>query len=80
MFQNVWTEIPNMHVSRASPAVATANGLLYVIGGDQTHEVSDFYRAQVTVAHTEYYEPHSNSWHPCTDLPESRSEAGAAVI
>lgn len=36
-----------MSVGRASPAVAATNSLLYVIGGDQTSEVNDFYRAQV---------------------------------
>ena len=36
-----------MSVGRASPAVAATSSLLYVIGGDQTSEVNDFYRAQV---------------------------------
>ena len=36
-----------MSVGRASPAVVATNSLLYVIGGDQTSEMNDFYRAQV---------------------------------
>lgn len=78
--QNKWFECPPMSVGRASPAVAATNSLLYVIGGDQTSEVNDFYRAQVTIAHVEYFDPITNSWVDCTALPESRSEAGAVVI
>lgn len=47
--QNKWFECPPMSVGRASPAVAATNSLLYVIGGDQTSEVNDFYRAQVRI-------------------------------
>lgn len=75
-----WFECPPMTVGRASPAVAATNSLLYVIGGDQTSEVNDFYRAQVTIAHVEYFDPHTNRWQDCTALPESRSEAGAVII
>lgn len=78
--QNKWFECPPMSVGRASPAVAATNSLLYVIGGDQTSEVNDFYRAQVTIAHVEYFDPNTNRWLDCTSLPESRSEAGAVVI
>ncbi|XP_076046546.1 actin-binding protein IPP-like isoform X2 [Oratosquilla oratoria] len=78
--QNKWYECTPMTVGRASPAVAATNSLLYVIGGDQTSEVNDFYRAQVTISHVEYYDPHTNRWLESTPLPESRSEAGAVVI
>jgi hypothetical protein len=68
-----------MKVGRASPAVASADGLLYVIGGDQTHEVN-FYRAQITISSVECYDPLADKWHDCPPLPESRSEAGAVVV
>ncbi|XP_054272226.1 actin-binding protein IPP-like [Macrosteles quadrilineatus] len=77
--QDKWCEVAPMKVGRASPAVAAADSLLYVIGGDQTHEVN-FYRAQITIADVECYDPLSNSWTDCPPLPESRSEAGAVVI
>ncbi|RZF34385.1 hypothetical protein LSTR_LSTR008924 [Laodelphax striatellus] len=76
---NVWSEVPPMTVARGSPAVAAANGFLYVIGGDQTHEIN-FYRAQVTIASVERFDPISNAWYDCPPLPESRSEAGALVM
>lgn len=68
-----------MCICRASPAVASANGLLYVAGGDQTIEVN-FYRAQITITCMEAYNPLTNQWTSCPDLPESRSEAGAVVL
>lgn len=77
--QNKWSKVPPMKVGRASPAVASADGLLYVIGGDQTHEVN-FYRAQITISSVERYDPLADTWHDCPPLPESRSEAGAVVV
>jgi actin-binding protein IPP len=77
--QNKWCKVPSMKVGRASPAVASADGLLYVIGGDQTHEVN-FYRAQITISSVECYDPLADKWHDCPPLPESRSEAGAVVV
>lgn len=68
-----------MKVGRASPAVAAADGFLYVIGGDKTHEIN-FYRAQITIASMERYDPVLEEWDDCPPLPESRSEAGAVVI
>lgn len=68
-----------MKVPRGSPAVAAADGFLYVIGGDQTYEIN-FYRGQVTIASVERYDPRTDTWYECPPLPESRSEAGAVVI
>ncbi|KAJ4431679.1 hypothetical protein ANN_20280 [Periplaneta americana] len=78
-YKNKWSKVPSMKVGRASPAVASADGLLYVIGGDQTHEVN-FYRAQITITSVECYDPLADTWHDCPPLPESRSEAGAVVV
>lgn len=60
-------------------AVASADGLLYVAGGDQTCEVN-FYRAQITISSVEVYDPLTDTWRSCIDLPVSRSEAGAVVL
>lgn len=68
-----------MSLARGCPAVAAADGLLYVIGGDQTHDVN-FYRAQYTLSSVECYDPLRNVWKECPQLPESRSEAGAVVV
>lgn len=68
-----------MSVPRASPAVASADGLLWVAGGDVTCEVN-FYRAQITINSFECYSPFADSWENCKDLPSSRSEAGAVVL
>lgn len=77
--QDTWSEIAPMKVGRASPAVAAADGRLYVIGGDQTL-AENFYRAQNTIDHVERYCPLSGTWEDCEPLPESRSEAGAVVL
>ena len=69
-----------MTVPRTSPSVAAANGLLYVIGGDQNRQLSDFYRAEITVSAVEVFDPLSGEWSESPPLPESRSEAGAVVI
>lgn len=76
---NKWSTLSPMSVSRASPAVVSADGLLYVAGGDQTREVA-FYRAQITISSVECYDPATDTWMHCPDLPMSRSEAGAVVV
>jgi len=68
-----------MFVGRSSPAVAAADGLLYVIGGDQTQDVN-FYRAQITISSVEQFDPATGIWKECPPLPDSRSEAGAVVV
>lgn len=74
-----WTMVTPMSVSRSIPTVASADGILYVAGGDQTCE-DNFYRAQVTISSVECYDPISDTWRNCPDLPMSRSEAGAVVV
>lgn len=78
-FQNKWSYCGLLKVGRASPAVAAAGGYLYVMGGDQTHEVN-FYRAQVTIASVERYDPEKGVWEDSSPLPDSRSEAAAIVL
>lgn len=68
-----------MSVGRSSPAVAACDGLLYVIGGDQTQEV-DFYRAQITMSSVEQFNPVTGTWTESPSLPDCRSEAGAVVV
>lgn len=68
-----------MIVARRVPAVVAADGLLFVIGGGQTHNVP-FYRAHFTLASVECYDPVSNMWEDCPPLPESREEAEAVVV
>lgn len=68
-----------MTVGRASPAVAAIEGMLLVAGGDQAYEAS-FYRARSTMASVELYDPRSDAWCIAPSLPESRSEAGTAVL
>ncbi|XP_060661469.1 actin-binding protein IPP isoform X2 [Drosophila nasuta] len=74
-----WSTVCALNVPRAIPAVAAADGLLYVAGGGQPCEVN-FYRAQVTISAVECYDPLSDTWKNCPDLPVSRSEAGAVVV
>ncbi|XP_005191224.1 actin-binding protein IPP [Musca domestica] len=76
---NTWSTVCAMSVPRAIPAVAAADGLLYVAGGDQPCEAA-FYRAQVTISAVECYDPLTDTWKNCPDLPVSRSEAGAVVV
>lgn len=68
-----------MSVGRSSPAVAAVDGLLYVIGGDQTREIN-FYRPQITLSSVEQFDPATGVWTECASLPDSRSEAGAIVV
>lgn len=77
--EDKWTCVSPMTVPRASPAVSSADGFLYVAGGDQTCEVN-FYRAQITINSFECYNPLTDTWKTCPSLPSSRSEAGAVVI
>ncbi|XP_068150362.1 actin-binding protein IPP [Drosophila tropicalis] len=77
--EDKWSTVCALNTPRAIPAVAAADGLLYVAGGDQPCEVN-FYRAQVTINAVECYDPLSDTWKNCPDLPVSRSEAGAVVV
>jgi actin-binding protein IPP len=77
--ENTWQLVAPMHEARASTAVAAVNGRLYVFGGDVINE-EQFYRARTTIADVECYDPNANTWSKCQSLPESRSEAGAAVV
>lgn len=45
--QDCWRTVTDMNVGRASPAIASANSLLYVIGGDMASDRNDFFRTQV---------------------------------
>ncbi|XP_037959722.1 actin-binding protein IPP [Teleopsis dalmanni] len=78
--ENKWSTVCSMSVPRAIPAVAAADGLLYVAGGDQPCEEVNFYRAHITISAVECYDPLSDTWKNCPDLPMSRSEAGAVVV
>ncbi|XP_077283281.1 actin-binding protein IPP [Arctopsyche grandis] len=77
--EDAWSIVSSMSVGRASPAVAAIEGMLLVAGGDQAYEAS-FYRARSTMASVELYDPRSNAWCVAPSLPESRSEAGTAVL
>lgn len=79
MLQNTWSFITPMKGQRASPAVAAADGMLYVIGGDITY-TSNSYRSQVTISSVERYNILTEQWEDLPSLPESRSEAGVAVL
>jgi N-acetylneuraminic acid mutarotase len=77
--EDCWTEVCSMKIGRANPAVGAVDGKIYCIGGDQTVE-QNFFRAQVTLATVEVYDPLIGNWEDCENLPESRSEAGYVVI
>lgn len=79
MFQNTWSFVTPMKGKRASPAVAAADGMLYVIGGDITHTINS-YRSQITISTVERYNNSTSQWEDLPSLPESRSEAGVAVL
>jgi actin-binding protein IPP len=68
-----------MKGKRASPAVAAADGMLYVIGGDITHTINS-YRSHITISSVERYNNSTSQWEDLPSLPESRSEAGVAVL
>lgn len=71
--------MPPMKLDRSGPAVAAMDGLLYVIGGAQTH-ATPFYRAQCTISSVECFDPYKKTWSDCPSLSETRAEAGAVVI
>ncbi|XP_017777106.1 PREDICTED: actin-binding protein IPP-like [Nicrophorus vespilloides] len=76
--KNKWTSIPKMNMARSRPAVAAVDGLLYVMGGYQNHD--HFYRSQYTIAAMECYDPTTNQWTDCPDLPDSRAEGSAVIV
>lgn len=65
-------------MGRSYPAVAAADGSLYVIGGDQPQEIN-FYRTQVTLTNVERFDPLVWKWTDCASLPTSRGEAAAVI-
>ncbi|KAF2365528.1 Kelch repeat type 1 [Trinorchestia longiramus] len=75
-----WKSMAALKVGRASPAIAAANNSLYVMGGDMPSDHSDFFRTQVTIQSVEVYDPYTDTWTDHPPLPESRSEAVAAVF
>jgi len=77
--KNEWVEICPLNVGRANASSQAVDGKIYCIGGDQTHE-NNFFRAQVTLSTVETYDPLTDSWEECVNLPESRSEAGSVVV
>ncbi|VVC37291.1 Hypothetical protein CINCED_3A013809 [Cinara cedri] len=77
--ENTWSFVNPMKGKRASPAVAAADGMLYVIGGDITHTINS-YRSQITISTVERYNNSTLEWEDLPSLPESRSEAGVAVL
>lgn len=70
--------VPSLNVGRSYPAVAAADGRLYVIGGDQPQEIN-FYRTQITVSSVECFDPLLYKWIECAPLPTSRGEAAAVI-
>ena len=64
-----------MKVGRKNFAVASANGRVFVIGGQKT--ICD---EQQTISCVECYDPLADTWHDCPPLPDSRSDAAAIVV
>lgn len=78
-FQDEWSYVHPMKVSRSGAAVVAVDGCVYAMGGLQPR-VAPFFRAQFTVSSVECYDPASGIWSECPPLLESRAEAGAVVL
>ena len=63
-----WVALKPMPTARKNPAVAAANGIVYVIGGEGGY------------AKVEAYDPAKQTWSTKTNLWEGRTQASAAVI
>ena len=69
---NSWTCGPDLPTARRSPAVASVNGELYVIGGADL--------AFNKLNKNEMYDPISNAWTAKADMPTARGYASVAVV
>ena len=67
-----WQEKSPMEIARSHPAVATYKGKLYVFGGGGPN----FASLNSVVA----FDPSTNTWAPCSDMPTRRSGTIAAVV
>ncbi|XP_028041645.1 actin-binding protein IPP-like isoform X2 [Bombyx mandarina] len=76
-----WEEVSQMRSARAGCAAGAAHGVLVAAGGNSEHSADRaFYRALVTLASVEVYEPRDNCWREAAPLPHGLAEAGAALL
>ncbi|KAJ2952769.1 hypothetical protein O0L34_g7129 [Tuta absoluta] len=78
---NSWEEVGSLKEARAGCAAGAAEGVLVVAGGDsESGGERAFYRARTTLASVEIYDPRDDTWRLGPALPQSRAEAGAALL
>ena len=81
--ENSWLSRASMGWARGYLGVATVNGKIYAIGGDQGHLMGNAgtywgMTHEVTNA-TEEYDPSSNRWVSKSQMPSARARFGTAV-
>lgn len=74
--KNYWERVSSLHTARAGCCVASISGKIYVVGGHTSAELSP----SVTLTSMECYDPTTNEWKPCNDMPVGCSEAGVVVF
>jgi len=66
-----WTRLPDMPTARRFFGAGVVNGIIYAVGGDDTHD---------NLATVEAFDPATNTWSTKAPLPASRSLLAVAVI
>ena len=75
--QNKWKRLQHMPTPRASAAVTSLHGHLYVMGGRSRSRNNS---APPTLDNVEVYDPETDSWMELGPMPTARCEAAVAVI
>ncbi|XP_034840229.1 actin-binding protein IPP [Maniola hyperantus] len=76
-----WEEVASLKEARAGCAAGAADDMLLAAGGDsECAGERAFYRARTTLASVEMYDAARDVWLLAPPLPQSRAEAGAALL
>ncbi|CAH0556156.1 unnamed protein product [Brassicogethes aeneus] len=70
-FTKEWTKIPDMRVNRLVPGVASLNGQIYVVGGEEGPNI---------LSSCERYDPSLNQWTQVAKMLVSRCEFGLCAL
>jgi hypothetical protein len=71
-----WTQKKNLPMARAGAAACAADGILYVVGGDEPGDTQEYRQTKTLFA----YDPGTDSWTQKRDMPTARRFPGVAVV
>ncbi|KAK7794828.1 hypothetical protein R5R35_009395 [Gryllus longicercus] len=70
-FRRTWCRVSPMGIGRILPGVATLNGLIYVVGGEQESQI---------LANGESYNPREDTWSKVASMVVPRCEFGLCAL